>query len=62
MLRTEVLGERRSDKSKEISYTTTIEKREENWDSETLVEGEPESSKPTLEGKFEPAQGKEEGR
>ena len=52
VLQTEVLGERRSDKSKEISHTTAMEEREENRDSETLVEGVPESGKPTLEGKI----------
>ena len=52
ILRIEVLGEYRSDKSEEISYTTIIEEREENRDSETLVEGEPKSSKSKLEGKI----------
>ena len=51
VLRTEVLGERRSDELERISYTSTIEGTEEKWDSETLVEGEPKSDKSKLIGK-----------
>lgn len=51
-MRTKVLEERRSNKSEEISHTRTIKERKENRDSETVVEGEPESGKPTLKGKI----------
>lgn len=51
VLRSEVLGERRSDKL-ETSQTTTMENREESWDSERLVRREPESGKSKLKGKI----------
>lgn len=48
VLRAEVLGEYESDKSDEMPPPTIMEKREENWDTETLVDGEPEPGKPKL--------------
>lgn len=48
VLKAEVLKEYKSDKSNEMPSSTIMKKREENWDTETLVDEEPEPGKSKL--------------